>query len=104
MRTLLLTASLLIAAPALAQDVPWFEANPAERQAVLQRCHDDHRLARQAICANAETAETRAYAKRLQRALNEPEPPSMLTIQAARRACARPVSERGLFADWCRHL
>ena len=104
MRALILTAALIAATPAVAQDVPWFEAHPAERRAVLEQCHDDHRLARRPVCANAETAETRAYAKRLQRALNEPEPPSDLVIRAARRACARPPAERGLFSEWCQHL
>ena len=42
-----LAAALITAVSALAQDVPWFEANPAARREALARCHDDHRLATQ---------------------------------------------------------
>lgn len=104
MRKLFILGVLLAAAPAAAQDIPWFEANPSERQAVLRRCHDDHRIARTATCANAETAETRAYARRLGRSLRYPDPPSPMVIEAAKRACARPPSERGLLGSYCNRI
>ena len=99
----LLLALPLMAIPAsvLAQDIPWFEAHPAERSAVLKQCRDDHRLARSAHCANAETAETRAYRRRLVPIPHDPDPPSAMVREGARRACARPPSERGLLGIWC---
>ena len=99
----LLLVLLLMAIPAsvLAQDIPWFEAHPVERSTVLKQCRDDHRLARGAICANAETAETRAYRRRLVPIPHDPDPPSAMMREGARRACARPPSERGLLGIWC---
>ncbi|TCZ55791.1 hypothetical protein EXY23_20905 [Roseicella aquatilis] len=90
-----------LSVPAIAQDIPRFEAHPAERAALLRRCHDDHRLARTSMCANVEAAETRAYAKRLQRQSGEPDPPSPMVMQAAKRACARPPSQRGPLGAYC---
>jgi len=87
---------MAIPASVLAQDIPWFEAHPAERSAVLKQCRDDHRLARSALCANAETAETRAYRRRLAPIPHDPDPPSAMMREGVRRACARPPSERGL--------
>ena len=99
----LLLALPLMAIPAsvLAQDIPWFEAHPAERSAVLKQCRDDHRLARSALCANTETAEARAFARRLWTGWRDPDPPSAMLRNGARRACARPPSERGLLGIWC---
>jgi len=99
----LLLALPLMAIPAsvLAQDIPGFEAHPAERSAVLKQCRDDHRLARTALCTNAETAETRAYGRRLVPIPRDPDPPSAMVREGARRACARPPSERGLLGAWC---
>ncbi|MGD9617766.1 MAG: hypothetical protein AB7O13_23640 [Alphaproteobacteria bacterium] len=99
----LLLALPLMAIPAsvLARDIPWCEAHPAERSAVLKQCRDDYRLARSALCANAETAETRAYRRRLAPIPHDPDPPSAMVREGARRACARPPSERGLLGIWC---
>lgn len=68
-----LTAGLAVLASAacwtsaLAQpaphDIPWFEARPAERTATLRACRNDERLARQAVCANAEHAANRVGAR-----------------------------------------
>ncbi|MGE3280021.1 MAG: EexN family lipoprotein [Alphaproteobacteria bacterium] len=102
MRRFLIALSLLaVPASALAQTIPWFEAHPAERSAVLKRCRDDHRLGRSALCANAETAETRVYRRRLAPIPHDPDPPSAMVREGARRACARPPSERGLLGIWC---
>lgn len=64
---LLLPALFLLraSAPGLAAegDVPWFEAHPRERLTTLQACRDDERLARDAICANAERAQDRVEAR-----------------------------------------
>ncbi|UZO91796.1 EexN family lipoprotein [Roseomonas mucosa] len=54
---------LLLAAPAASAaefDIPWFQKNPAERQAWLRLCRDDARLARRAECDNAKAAEVRS--------------------------------------------
>lgn len=58
-----LLAALMVATPGLAQtmredprDIPYFERNPAEREAVLKQCHRDVRIARSPICTNAERA------------------------------------------------
>ena len=48
-------------------DIPWFEAHPRERLATLQSCRDDERLARGAICANAERAQDRVEARQSSR-------------------------------------
>lgn len=58
-RAVTVLALLLAAGPAAAQDtrdIPYFERNPAERRAVLRRCQADVRLARTAVCQNAEAA------------------------------------------------
>jgi hypothetical protein len=102
MRPWLLALPLLaVSASALAQDIPWFEAHPAERRAMLKRCRDDYRLARTALCANAETAEARASARQRAPGWRDPDPPSGMLREGARRACARPPSERGLLGAWC---
>ena len=102
MRRFLIALPLLaVPAFALAQTMPWFEVHPAERSAVLKQCRDDHRLARSALCANAETAETRAYRRRLAPISRDPDPPSAMVREGARRACARPPLERGLLDIWC---
>jgi hypothetical protein len=71
---------------------------------VLKLCRDDHRLARTALCTNAETAETRAFARRLWPGWRDPDPPSAMLRNGARRACARPPSERGLLGAWCNEI
>lgn len=82
---------LILSASAYAQNIPWFEAHPAERSAVLKQCRDDHHLARTALCANVETAETRAYYKRrIAPVPRDFDPPSTMMREGTRRACARP--------------
>lgn len=44
-------------------DVPWFEARERERLAALRACRDDERLARSAVCDNAERAQDRVEAR-----------------------------------------
>lgn len=100
-RWLLALPFLAVPASALAQDIPWFEAHPAERRAVLERCRDNHRWARRALCANAETAEARAYGRLRAPAWRDPDPPSAMVREGTRRACARPPSERGLLGALC---
>jgi hypothetical protein len=39
--------------------IPWFEARPGELQRWLRACQDDHRLARRAVCDNAQAAAAR---------------------------------------------
>lgn len=45
-------------------DIPWYEAHPAVRKATRELCQSDHRFSRDVDCANAETAETKAWGKR----------------------------------------
>lgn len=59
----LLVLTLPLQSQAGEGDVPWFEAHPRERLAALQSCRDDERLARGAICANAERAQDRVEAR-----------------------------------------
>lgn len=53
--------------PAVPHSIPWFETHHAERQSWIASCRDDHRLAAEkpgrAVCANAEAAESRLYAR-----------------------------------------
>ena len=67
MRLRLALAAMLFAAPALAAeyDVPWYQARPMERTRDLRLCRQDAGLVDTRRCRNAETAETRAYARRL---------------------------------------
>src|SRR5690242_3004814 len=64
-RMILLAAGALaaLAGSSLAEDynIPWFEAHPSERSAMLLRCHNDFRLAQTPECANAEAASIRAW-------------------------------------------
>ena len=60
-------ACLVLALPFQGQaaegDIPWFETHARERLATLRSCRDDERLARGAICANAERAQDRVEAR-----------------------------------------
>ena len=92
MRPWLLALPLLaVSASALAQDIPWFEAHPAERRAMLKRCRDDYRLARTALCANAETAEARAYARQRAPGWRDPDPPQR-DAAGGRAPCLCPAA------------
>ena len=99
-----------LAAPARAAeyDIPWFSANPAARQHWLRACTADHRLARDLRCANAQSAESLDYSRRLARrggVTGGGLPPAFQTPllrDAERMACARPEAERGLLAGNCR--
>lgn len=88
-------------------DIPWFEANPAARAQWLRACRDDARLARGARCGNAEIAENRAHARELgaRAGIRSGQLPGGMetprVLDAARRACAKPPSEWGLFATYC---
>ncbi len=44
-------------------DIPWYEAHPAIRKATMKLCQSDHRFAHDVDCANAETADTKAWGK-----------------------------------------
>lgn len=98
----MLGASLLWPGQAKAQTVAWFDANPAARASVLAACENDLSRAGTAACLNARASETRAYARRPQRgAPSEPMPEAPFVQRAIRQACARPPSERGMFAPYC---
>lgn len=72
--------------------VPWFVDHPASRQRHIQACRNDYRLVQDAtmgpICANAEAAETRIYARRLSSSFNE--------LDTAQWWNARPAMRAGL--------
>ncbi len=98
MRSLIFALGILsfsTAALAADYDIPWFEAHTAQRQEALKMCRNDYRYARKAICANAETADARAYYQRRNaQAGQDTDPPSAIWRDAVRRTCARPPSER----------
>ncbi len=52
-------------------DIPWYVAHPAARRATLDVCHSDHRFSHDADCANADTAETRAWTEERRRAAGD---------------------------------
>ena len=56
------------AARASVHDICWYVAHPAARRATLDLCHSDHRFSHDADCANADTAETRAWTEERRRA------------------------------------
>lgn len=89
-------------------DIPWFEAHLAQRRAWLRACGDDQRVARDPRCANAERAESRAYAQRLARrgggGRGGALPPGFdtpLARDALGIACARPLVRDGLLERRC---
>ncbi len=45
-------------------DIPWYEAHPAVRKKTMEVCQSDHRFAHDVDCANAETADTKAWGRR----------------------------------------
>lgn len=96
-----IAALCLLAFPAVAQteySIPWFQQNTAARHEALRMCRNDYRMVngRQSgsICANAEAAEARRYAKDLEDSfsnLNSPEwwSRNPALRQGALTACAR---------------
>ena len=96
-------AALLGPDPARAQTVDWFDRNAAARTATLRHCENDHSQQATAACLNARASETRAYARRIgPNPLPEIEPMAPFVRQGIARACARPPSERGMFAAYCK--
>lgn len=95
---LALPALAALAAPVAAEafDVPWFEANPADRMKMLQDCRNDHRVGRLAVCENAVSAERNQYIEQLRaegRRLDEdikrrPTPMQTAPRQPLPRGCA----------------
>lgn len=83
------TAVLALSDPAFGQaaparhSIPWFESRPVEREAALRACRDDERLARLAVCANAEHAANRVGAR----------------VRAARAQPRRHGSIEGILSD-----
>lgn len=100
-------AATVASAEAADFDIAWFEANPQARAQWLRSCRSDVRLARDPRCGNAEKAEDAAYARRLGARSGirpgqlPPEFETPMLLNAARRACARPPAQRGLFARYC---
>jgi hypothetical protein len=109
MRAALVLAALVVAAPAAAEqfDIPWFEANAGQRAAWTRDCRNDYRLSPR-ICANAEAAESRAYAARLRArsdAVAGSLPPTLntpLMQDTLKIACAQPPQDRGMLGRYCR--
>lgn len=66
--TAALTGEPARAGRASLHDIPWYLAHPAARRATLDLCHSDHRFSHDADCANADTAETRAWTEERSRA------------------------------------
>lgn len=108
-------AIVMLPASALAQpaehSIPWFEARPVERAGVLLACRGDHRLAGErptrGVCANAESAETRAWANRRGSFFRELDSPRYWNSNPGRRAalhaaCARRASYDAAMLRYCR--
>ncbi len=104
---LVVLASAAWGTSALAQparhDIPWFEARPAERAATLRACRNDERLARQAVCANAEHAANRVGAQDRARAAGLSERRRIRTIDDVLADpsyyAANRVARAGLLAE-----
>jgi hypothetical protein len=97
-------ASLVL--PAMAQDVPWFDAHPAQRKAQLDACRRDRSIGMLPVCDNAQTSETNDFLRRRQASdgrmpgVNLPWEPSPLLRETIRRQCAQPLQYR-LFPKAC---
>lgn len=94
---------LLPAAPSMVWaaepfSIPWFVAHPEARQEAVRLCRDDHRriAGRDTgpICANAEAAETRLYARRQGAALRDLDTPEWWSRNTALRASALAACNR----------
>lgn len=118
-RLAILPALLALAAPARAQQIEhskaWFQARPAERARTIDACRNDVRLQNgegsRDICANAEAAENREWARRNRSALALPFremgtqgwwEANPATRASLRAACARRASYDAPFFPFCR--
>ena len=96
--TAILAGSSARAGRASLHDIPWYVAHPAARRATLDVCHSDHRFSHDADCANADSAETRAWGQERARgafsSLTNPRywAANRLGRTAALASCAQPHS------------
>lgn len=100
------TAMLAIINSALASDqhsISWFQRNVAARHEALRLCRDDHRRVMDArmgpICANAESAEARAYASRQRESFEAMDTPAWWSRNAPMRSAALVACDRRSEAD-----
>lgn len=83
--------------------IPWFERNVAARHEALRLCRDDYRRVNDAqmgpICANAEAAEARAYARRQRESFEAMDAPAWWSRNPGMRSAALVACDRRSPAD-----